>query len=192
MKGMMRIVLLMMLTVVMMLTACGDSEHEYTIGKCYFVFDNGIHQDVTLASAMNPAIPGIFCTVTQATRKGATYFDFTNNAGVSSSQLPNAIDTRRTLILGYNNGIIVGYGTLNQPPIFYAYDRECPNCFDPAAIPIKSRPLSVSSNGLATCQVCHRQYDLNNDGFISSGENGKKLTRYRANTTGPFGVLSVN
>ena len=106
--------------------------------------------------------------------------------------MPNGIDARRTLILGYNNGIIVGYGSLNVPPIFYAYDRECPNCFDPNALPVKSKPLSVSTNGLATCKVCKRQYDLNNDGFVSSGDNGKRLTRYRANTTGPFGVLSVN
>ena len=184
--------LCMTLMATAMLTACGDSENEFTIGTCYFVFDNSVHQDATLASAMNPAAPGIFCTITRGMEKGANKFFFSNNAGVSSSQLPNGIDARRTLILGYNNGIIVGYGALNVPPIFYAYDRECPNCFDPNAIPVKSKPLSVSTNGLATCKECKRQYDLNNDGFISSGDNGKRLTRYRANTTGPFGVLSVN
>ena len=177
---------------VVLLIGCGDSSNEYTIGTCYVVIDNGIHQDATLAGAMNPNAPGIFCIVKSNTRGGVTYFDFTNNAGVSSSKQLTAIDTRRTLIMGQNNGIIVGYGTLNIPPTFYAYDLECPNCFDPNAIPMKSKPLSVSTSGIATCPVCHRQYDLNNSGFISSGEAGKKLTRYHASTTGPFGVLAVN
>lgn len=177
---------------VILLTGCGESENEFTTGACYVVIDNAIHQDATLAGAMNPQAPGIFCIVKRNTRAGVTYFDFANNAGVSSSKPLNAIDTRRTLIVGHNNGIIVGYGTLNIPPTFYAYDLECPNCFDPNAIPIKSKPLSLSTNGIATCSVCHRQYDLNNNGFISSGEAGNKLTRYRANTTGPFGVLAVN
>ncbi len=183
---------LAMLACAMLLAACGDSENEYTVGACYFIFDNSTHQDATLASAMNPAAPGTFCMVTMATRNGATYFDFSNNAGLNSSQLLDGIDKRRTLVLGFNNGIIVGYGALSTPPVFYAFDRECPNCYDPNAIPVKSKPLSISSNGLATCKVCNRKYDLNNDGFISSGDNGKRLTRYHANTTGPFGILSVN
>ena len=172
--------------------ACGNTENEFTLGACYFVFDNSIHQDATLASAMNVAAPGTFCTITKTVRGGAQCFDFTNSAGQTSSKNLNAIDTKRTLVLGYNNGIIVGYGTLNIPAVFYAFDRECPNCFDPNAIPIRSKPLSVSTNGLASCAVCHRQYDLNNDGFISTGDPGKRLTRYHASTTGPFGVLSVN
>lgn len=179
-------------TILAGLTSCGDSENEYTTKTCYFIFDNSIHTDATLAAAMNPSAPGIFCQVTMAVRSGATYYDFVNNAGVSSSKIQNAVDTRRTLILGYNNGIIVGYGALEIPAPFYAYDRECPNCFDPSALPMKSYPLSMTSNGIATCGKCHRQYDMNNNGFITDGEKGKRLTRYRATTTGPFGVLVVN
>ncbi len=172
--------------------ACGETENEYTVGACILIIDNSVHQDATLASAMNPAAPGTFCTITQTVKGGAESFVFTNSAGQSSSKILNAIDKKRTIILGHNNGIIVGYGTLNIPAVFYAFDRECPNCFDPNDIPIRSKPLSVSTNGLASCAVCHRQYDLNNDGFVASGEQGKRLTRYRAATTGPFGVLSVN
>jgi len=188
----MRKTIALMLLCVVMASACGNTESEYTVGTCYFVFDNSVHQDATLASAMNVAAPGTFCTITKGVRGGAPCFNFTNSAGQSSSKNLNAIDTRRTLLLGYNDGIIVGFGALGMPAVFYAFDRECPNCFDPNAIPVRSHPLSVSSNGLATCAVCHRQYDLNNDGFISAGDNGKRLTRYRASTTGPFGVLSVN
>ena len=181
-----------LLALALFAVSCGDTEHEFTTGACYFVFDNSVHQDPTLASAMNPAAPGTFCTITTTMKGGAESFVFTNSAGQTSSKILNAIDKKRTMIIGYNNGIIVGFGTLNIPAVFYAFDRECPNCFDPNAIPIRSKPLSVSTNGLASCAVCHRQYDLNNDGFISSGEPGKRLTRYHAATTGPFGVLSVN
>lgn len=180
------------LAVLSALVSCGDTESEFTTNTCFFIFDNAVHTDATLASAMNPNAPGIFCQVTMATRSGATYFDFVNNAGLTSSKIQNAVDTRRTLILGYNNGLIVGFGALGQPVVFYAYDRECPNCFDPGAIPVKSHPLTMSAGGIATCAQCRRQYDMNNNGFISSGDNGKRLTRYRAGTTGPYGMLSVN
>ena len=33
---------------------------------------------------------------------------------------------------------------------------------------------------------------MNNGGNIVKGDGGNKLTRYRASTTGPYGVLSVN
>ncbi|MBO4659057.1 MAG: hypothetical protein J5637_05490 [Prevotella sp.] len=176
----------------MLCSSCGDTQNEYTIGACYFVVDNSIHQDATLASAMNVNAPGVFCTITKDIRNGANCFIFSNNTGQNSSSNLNALDSRRTLILGYNNGIIVGFGTLSSPATFYAFDRECPNCFDPQAIPMRSHPLSVNASGMATCATCKRQYNLNNDGFVASGENGKRLTRYRAQTTGPFGVLSVN
>jgi len=180
------------MSAVFVLFGCGNTENEFTVGTCYFVFDNSIHQDPILASAMNTNAPGVFCVVTTTMRNGANYFVFTNSGGQTSSQLYNALDTRRTLALGFNGGIIVGFGALSMPAIFYAFDRECPNCFDPNAIPIKSRPLSVGADGKATCAVCHRKYDLNNNGFVASGEDGKRLTRYHAATTGPFGILSVN
>ena len=37
-----------------------------------------------------------------------------------------------------------------------------------------------------------REYNLNNGGVIAKGDGGKKLTRYRCATSGPFGVLQVN
>ena len=141
---------------------------------------------------MNVNSPGIFCLIKSEVQAGATYFAFTNNAGQSSRSIINAIDQRRTNIIGYNNGVIVGFGTLDYPAVFYAYDKECPNCFDPNALPVRSKPLTMSSNGLATCNVCHRQYNMNSDGIVVAGDSGKKMTRYRASTTGPFGILAVN
>lgn len=168
--------------------ACDDIDNEFTTSVTYFVFDNGIHQDATLASACNLMSPGTFCIIKKRmTNGGAVYFDFTNAAGKTTSQLANAIDLKRTCVLGYNNSIIVGYSKYDPYP-FYAYDRECPNCFDPDAVPVRSKPLSISDDGMATCPVCHRKYDLNNRGVTT---DGKKLTRYRPTVTGAYGVLSV-
>ena len=155
--------------------ACGPVENEFSSERIFFVFDNGLHHNDALAEAMVPN-SGIFCTIHQRTTPTPL----------------SAVDLQRTHMLGLNNGLIVGYGNLNDPPTFYAYDRECPNCFNSQTIPLRSRPLRLEAGGLATCDVCHRQYSLNNNGLIVQGEKGKKLTRYRANTTGPYGVLSVN
>ena len=183
--------LLPLFAMLSLLSACGDSQHEYTINVAYFVFDNSKHQDATLAASMNVNSPGIFCRVSQSMQEGVTRFNFENNAGVSSSVPANANDQLRRVILGHNNGIIVGFGNMSMPATFYVYDRECPNCFDPTAIPMKSKPLSMSNNGLATCAVCHRQYDMNNGGIIVNGDGGNKMTRYHGTCTGPFGVLAV-
>lgn len=172
-------------------SSCGDTQNEYTSHHCYFVFDNQTHNDPTLAAAMTP-YSGVFTTISLTTKGGARYFVFKSNQNISSDKIFNNIDSQRTLILGMNDGIIVGYGTLSDPLTFYAYDRECPNCYDDSRIPIRSFPITVSSNGIGTCNNCHRQYDLNNGGIIGSGDGGLKLTRYRASTTGPYGILTVN
>ena len=149
-------------------SSCGDTQSEYSSCTCYFVFDDDAHLDPTLAAAM------------------------TRYSGVFTESIFNAIDTRRTLIMGMNDGVIVGYGVLSDPVTFYAYDRECPNCFDPNRIPIRSYALTTTSNGMAVCNTCKRKYDMNNGGNLVEGDAGKKLTRYRAATTGPYGKLSVN
>ena len=97
---------------------------------------------------------------------------------------------RRTRVLGVYNktGIIVGYGNLSSPAVFYCYDSQCPNCY--AETNMMNYKLEFDSRGIATCPKCKREYDLNNNGLPSTG--GKKLIKYRATTTGPLGILSVN
>ena len=58
-----------------LLCACDGAENEYTIGQCYVVIDNSVHQDATLASAMNNMAPGTFCRVRQIMKGGAVYYD---------------------------------------------------------------------------------------------------------------------
>ena len=180
-----------LLLVAFMLSGCKNAVDEYCRRPCYVVIDNSTHVDATLASAMSSVAPGIFCMIQETQKGGATYYHCTNNQGQSSDIPWTAIDQRMTIIVGLNNGIIVGFGNLDYPATFYAYDRECPNCFDPDAIPVKTKPLTMDEKGHATCNVCKRVYDLNNHGLLVSGEAGKTLNRYPASTTGPYGTLMV-
>ena len=175
---------------IMIMSSCGDTEYEYSSSPCYLIIDNSLHHDATLASAMT-RYSGTFVVVSTTSKAGAKYFSFANNYGVHTESVFNAYDDRRSLVVGKNNGIIIGYGN-SVDGILYAYDRECPNCFNENALPMKSRPLSVSEAGIATCGNCKRRYDLNNGGFISEGDKGNKLTRYRCSSTGAYGILNVN
>ena len=173
-------------------SSCGDVQNEYTVRTAYFIFDNSVHQNIVLSSAMNVNAPGTFCKVKPYMVSSARAYIFENNYGQSEPSVENAIDQRRTVILGYNNSLIVGFGNLDIPAVFYAYDGECPNCFDPQALPVHSYPLTMTSAGLAVCATCKREYNMNSGGNIVNGDGGKKMTRYHASCTGPLGTLAVN
>lgn len=167
------------------LASCGDTQDMYSSAPVRLIFDNSTHNNPSLAAAMTP-YSGVFATITLSGKQ----FVITTNQGTSATSNMTAVDERRGVILGLNNGIIVGYGT-STDGTFYAYDRECPNCFDVNALPVRSYKISVSEFGIGSCSNCHRQYDLNNGGIVSAGDAGKKLTRYYATTTGPNGVLNI-
>jgi len=58
----------------LLLTAC-SSEPEYSVWPCRFSYNNQIHNNAVLASAMNSGSRGIFCLVTESTRGGAKYLN---------------------------------------------------------------------------------------------------------------------
>lgn len=167
------------------LAGCDKAEDLYSDARAFLYFNNATHNDATLATAMT-RYSGAFVTITARDRR----FYFVSNKGLRSEVNMTAIDTQRPMVLGFNNGLIVGYGT-SVDGEFYAYDRECPNCFSPNALPVRSYPVAVDDFGRGSCAHCGRGYDLNNGGFVSSGDAGRKLTRYRATTTGPMGSLTV-
>ena len=173
------------------LASCSNAEFEYSTIPCYFVFNNALRNNATLATAMNPMSPGIFVAVS---REGVnpTYYVFRNNHGQCDSTIVNAIDDHTTIILGMQNGLILGYGNLDNPAPFFAYDRECPNCSHPDDLPLRSHPLTMKTDGTATCATCHRRYNMNTGGNIIEGEHGQQLIRYRCNQPQPYGVVTVN
>lgn len=174
----------------LVMSSCGDSGYEYSNHRCYLVFDNSTHLDPTLSSALVQLSPGTFCRIY---KKGESFFYFNSNHGLSSRSAANAVDLKRTCILGVFNesGIIVGYGMLDNPAILYAYDAQCPNCYENTGMPRYT--LTMNDAGMATCGSCHRSYDMNNGGVISSGGSGgdRKLMRYRASYSEQTMVLTV-
>lgn len=170
-------------------TSCEDTEYEFSSYPAFFIFENTASRSPALASAMNSMSPGIFCRITTS---GANYFSFTSNQGLSDIVAKTAVDQNRTVVLGVYNetGIIVGYGNLNSPATFYAYDSQCPNCYESTGLPRYS--LTMNTDGTAECGSCSRKYDMNNGGLVIEGDKGDKLIRYRATTTGPQGVLQVS
>lgn len=177
------------IALLVLFASCGDTEFEYSGYPCNFIFDNTASRSVKLAEATNPASPGMFCHVSVSGK----YFVFETNTapGQTERVVFTAIDEQRSINLGIYNesGIIVGYGNLNSPPTFYAYDNQCPNCYKETNLPRYG--LRMDSSGKATCGRCHRTYDMNNGGIVASGDGGDKLIRYHASNTGPQGIVSV-
>lgn len=177
---------IIVLLAAVLVSGCGDAEFEYSGYPCRFVFRQAASRSPALASAINAASPGVFCRITM---KG-NYFYFSNNQGLSDEVPKTAIDQQVDIILGVykETGIIVGYGNLDYPPSFYAYDSQCTNCYGDTGRPRYS--LSMDTDGTAECPSCHRIYDLNNGGLVVSEGGGKRLINYRASVNGD--VLNVN
>ena len=182
---------LLLLSLLLGIMACGDIQNEFTSKRCFVLFDNGIHLNAVLAGAMTPN-SGIYVRITLTVKDGARCFLFENNQGQSSTSKLNAKDEKRPQVVGQNDCIIVGYSMLESTAVFYAFDAECPNCYMSDQMDFRSYRLQMSTSHIATCNTCKRKYDLGNGGMIIEGENGKKLDRYFAKSTGPYGVLSVN
>lgn len=179
------IALLLLLT-----PSCSKESFDYSSFHAYFVFNNSIHQNTVLQTAVNPMSPGVFCRIYEVTQGKAVYIYFESNQGgdPAPSQL-NELEVKQTRMLGLYNktGIIVGYGNLSSTPVFYVYDSQCPNCYRETNT--MAYKLNMGTNGIAICPKCNRKYDLNNNGLCA---NGRKLEKYRGSCTGPLGVLNVH
>lgn len=167
------------------LAACsGDS--LYCRYPCRLVLNTATYLSPSVLATVGTK--GVFCKATKGS--SATRINFSNSAGLADAVDLAGFDQRATTILGTNGSLIFGYGSLDEPPVLYAYDGECPNCFDPEAVPVVSRRLTLGTDGLATCPTCHRRYNLNTGGGVVDGDRGSRLWRYRASYT-PAGVLMI-
>ncbi|MBQ8655729.1 MAG: hypothetical protein IJ527_01505 [Prevotella sp.] len=176
-------------------TAC-NAESEFSSDPCYLLYHNAYYLDQTLAESMNPNARGIFCHISESQEGGYIYLNFRNTNGQSSRQRETALETKTRFVLGLNNGIIVGFQSLNETPNggFVAYDEQCPNCVRKhnSAYSPKYR-LTTDGSGIATCSVCGKRYNMNNRGIIlNPEENDVNLKQYIATTTGPQGDLFVH
>lgn len=182
------------LIIALLLSAC-NAEGEYSTWPCRFGYDNSLHLDPTLSSAMTPDARGVFCRIWESTN-GGRYLNFqSNQSSQVTSQIESDMERMAGFVLGLNNGIIVGFQTYNTQPYggFVAYDVQCPNCVRRENNTLNPKfPVTMSTSGIAICGKCQKQYDLNNGGIIQNGEKDDVgLQKYLATTTGPFGYVSV-
>ena len=188
---------LLLLTFYFLLLSSCEAENEYSTWPCRFAYDNGTHQNATLASCMDVNVPGMFCLITESVRGGVKYLNFKSNHNDESSLAETAAEKQADFILGLNNGIIVGFQNAVLDDFgnakFVAYDVQCPNCVRQSGNTLSPNyGVSMSDRGIATCGKCGRKYDMNNGGIVQNGQEGDTgLEKYAASTTGPFGHLSV-
>ena len=178
----------------LLLASC-NADNEYSTWPCHFSYDNSLHLDPTLASAMNIDSRGVFCKIWESSMGGLVLNFQSNLGGEATHQQVTEMERLTNYILGINNGIIVGFQTMNTQPYggFVAYDAQCPNCVRRENNTINPKyPVSMATSGIASCSKCGKKYDLNNGGIVQNGEEGDVgLQKYLASTTGPHGFLSV-
>ena len=159
----------------LMILGCEKVDNTFCNLPAKFLFEN-TYQAPALHTACNSM--GEFCTITFS--KDGKQFIFKG-----SSKEPSYVNL--TAIAGYTgfnlglSGLIVGLPNIPEigksDPQVVCFDLACSNCYNDYNI---TKPLTVQ-NGTATCNSCKRTYDLNNTGFVSKGEAGKSLFRYRVN-----------
>ncbi len=165
------------------LTSCEqDVENIYSNIRAFFRFS-----PVTAAPQLNAALnnPGMFCTVTFTN----THYVFTDSEGRSTPVARTALDAygRPEFVEGF----IIGMPSLpDANSNFYnvAFDLVCPNCYTDDAI---RRRLAFSSLESMTCSRCSRTYNLNNNGYVVSGDKGRHLYRYRLSYSQPQNAVVI-
>ena len=180
----------------LLLLASCSADKEYSEWPCRFEYDNSIHLDATLAAAQDAASRGVFCLITESTKGGNKYLTFLNSNEQTTQQVETYEEAQKQFILGINNGIIVGYQTLNEEGPYngyIAYDVQCPNCVRNENNTVNPNyRVKMSGNGIAICSKCGRKYDMNNGGIILNVNEGDSvLEKYVASTLGPNNWVSV-
>ncbi len=162
---------------VMLITACDADtvESKFSTYRASFSL-SPVNTIAPLNQALNSF--GEFCTITADSKR--YYFRTLENSQPVNRDAYAAYKT--FICIG---GFIVGkssqteLGTNGYP--LMCYDLCCPNCWHNDNI---AKNMSLKEGGRASCNRCHRTYDLNNEGLIVSGEKGRKLERYRINYNG--------
>ena len=88
-----------------------EAEGEYSTWPCRFTYDNSLHLDPTLASAMNVDSRGVFCKIWDSSMGGLVLHFQSNQGGDATHQPVTELERLSNYILGLNNGIIVGFQT---------------------------------------------------------------------------------
>lgn len=156
---------------ILCLTACDNAESTYSNLRARYTNDN-VMQVPPLRIACESKEE--FCLIFNA----GTNFVF--KSFKDSYSLPiTDLDRQKGFIMGLS-GFFVG-----QPAIpddgnpMVCYDAACPNCYTKQSM---TKRLQLTSNNMAQCPNCQREYFLGDHGYLKDGKAGDvlRLIRYRA------------
>ena len=170
-----------MMSLIVLLSACqaeSNVSHDY---RCYFVFDTSLHPLPCQLTAL-AGNSGHFCKVESSMEGGVRHLKTTRNYDNAFEDIILRTEKERqvSFALGANNSIIIGISSYENR--FVAYDGQCPNCL--SDYNGYSYPLTWQKNGLQLhCAKCDRSYDVNN-GVVASGNGGRGLLPYNATFDG--------
>ena len=154
---------------------CEKAEQPYSnhIARLTLSATNLIPQ---LNSSLNN--PGEFCTITAHNN---TYIFHSPGLREDYVHEITELERKSNFVLGLS-GLIVGTPImaeqLTTQSAVVCFDLACPNCYEEAAI---TRNLTLRESQRVECARCGRRYDLNTQGILIDGPDGRSLFRYRAN-----------
>lgn len=156
----------------MLLCGCSsdDTYTKYSRFKASFSY-----QMVMTTDPLHTALtgPGHFCTIHLTPQKQLIF------SSLTQSQTVNVAASAHYQTYVCLSGFVVGMA--NQPEIgmdglgVVCFDLACSNCYRDDAI---NRNITLREGGLAYCQRCKRTYNLNSQGIVHSGPDGRPLERY--------------
>lgn len=158
-------------------------ENKYAGFPAYFVYKY-VNTVPPLNAALNSM--GVFTTV----RANRGQYLFTLENGNTTTVNATALENYQSFRMGIA-GFIIGLPNIpelgSEAPLPVCYDLACPNCYNDLHI---ERSLQLKEGGYASCSSCKRIYNLNDQGLISSGEEGSSLFRYRISYSGHTVVIN--
>lgn len=165
----------LLLLLLFLFTSCDKADNTYTTRAVSFTFS-----PTTSVPMLHSALNNMGEYVTVRVSGGRFLF---HSLGGDATWPMTEID-RRTTRMGLS-GFIIGLPTMPELGQTFSrpvcYELSCPNCYDEHHI---TRDLTLMPDGRDSCGLCHRIYDPNNQGIISSGADGKKLDRYHITYSG--------
>lgn len=157
--------------IVGLFAGCTKADPAYSNHQCYLIYDNSLHLSSRIVGAVTPPGSDFILLSRDA---GSIPILRVNSYGQPEDEvieLTTERERQTTMILGYNNGIFVGYSILGDAGLL-AFDRNCPKCVNNY-----SARLNWHNNGRTVkCPVCNTVYDLT--------QAGNGLDRYHASFDG--------
>ncbi len=161
------------LLLLLLITSCEKAEQTYSNHTARFSF-TGTNLVPQLNASLNN--PGEFCTIIA---HNSQYIFHSPGISEDYTYQRSQLEQNSGFVLGLS-GLIVGTPIiaeqLTNQSVVVCFDLACPNCYEEASI---TRNLTLMESQRARCQRCQRLYDLNTQGIITEGTDGKSLFRYR-------------